>query len=1024
MSGLTLHFLGTPRIELDGAPVSISHSKAVALLAYLAVTQKRFTREALAALLWPDYDPAGARGEVRRMVWVLNKSLGKGWLVADRQTVKLPPQADLWLDVDHFRQLLAAGQHHDHPVSKVCPACLEPLTEAVALVRGDFLAGLPPTASPEFEAWQLYESETLRRELAGALERLVQLHLPGVAEGNEQAIAYARRWLALDPLHEPARRQLMQLYAWTGQPAAAIRQYQECVRLLGEELGVSPSVETTALYEAIKTNRLPPPAGAAELRYMQAALVSPASPGPSVPPHNLPVQATPFIGRTTDLADLDQRLADSDVRLITITGPGGIGKTRLALALAERQIQARPQLLQPAPVEPGYHFSDGIYFVSLAPISSTDFIAQAIAEGLNFPLSTGEAPEVQLLDYLRTRQMLLVLDNFEHLLAGAGLVSDIIQTAPKVKILVTSRERLNLAEEIVWNVSGLGFAELKTMEDALTYEAVQLFIQSARRVRADFALRATDLPDLNRLLQVLQGMPLAIELAAAWLNMFSVAEISAEIYQSLDLLETKLRNVPDRHRSIRAVFAHSWNRLTEEEQVLFKALSVFRGGFTRQAAQQVTGASLRTLAGLVNKSLLISHPDIGRYEIHELLRQYAQEQLANDDPQTSLAVRQAHAVYYAGLMERGWADLRSSKQKVALAEIEQDIENIRAAWRYRLAEKNSAELLKFMDSFWLVYDVRGWHHAGIELFEEAADQLHPASGDDAATLVHAKALGYIGYYTGIVGNAEQGLALSKKAIALICPLNQPEALLYALETIALNELYLGKFDQVVEIAQELDRIGEEIGDRWGETISLNFLATALAGQQKLVEAREKADKALQIFDQEICEYFGLTWAALVRGLVAITAGAYKEAKPFYERSLKAAQALNYRRTTQQSYDNLGDVAFYLGEVEQADQYFRRSLRVSEETGQKRAMVTTLYDIANVWAVQGKKVQGLELVAVVLHHPLSELHLFLRTEGTPLKEAAERLRAELEADLEPETYQAAWNRGRALQLEEVVAGLLR
>lgn len=1023
MSGLTLYFLGTPRIELDGAPVSISHSKAVALLAYLAVTQKRYTRQGLAALLWPDYDSANARGEVRRMVWVLNKSLGKGWLVADRQTVKLPPQADLWVDVDHFRQLLAAGQHN-HPANKVCPTCLESLTEAVALVRGDFLAGLPPTTSPEFEAWQLYEAESLHQELAGALERLVQFHLSGGPEGNEQAIAYARRWLALDPLHEPAQRQLMQLYAWTGQPTAAIRQYQECVRLLEEELGVLPSAETTALYEAIKANRLLPPAGAVEQRYGEAPPVSPVSPRPSVPPHNLPVQATQFIGRATDLVDLDERLADPDVRLITITGPGGIGKTRLALALAERQLQTRLQLLQPAPVQPGHPFSDGIYFVSLAPISSTDFVAQAIAEGLNFPLSAREASEVQLLDYLRTRQMLLVLDNFEHLLTDTSLVSDIIQTAPRVKILVTSRERLNLAEEIVWNISGLEFAKLETMEEALTYEAVQLFIQSARRVRADFALRTINLPDLNRLLRLVQGMPLAIELAAAWLNMFSVAEISTEICQSLDLLATELRNVPDRHRNIRAVFAHSWNRLTEKEQVLFKALSVFRGGFTRQAAQQVTGASLRTLAGLVNKSLLISHPDIGRYEIHELLRQYAQEQLANDDPQAGLTARQAHAVYYAGLMEWGWADLRSSKQKVALAEIEQDIENIRAAWRYCLVEKNSAELLKFMDSFWLVYDTRGWHHAGSELFEEAANQLHPASEDNAATLVYAKALGYIGYYTGIVGHPEQGLALSQEAVALIRPLNQPEALLYALQPIALNELYLGKFDQVIEVAEEFGRIGQEIGDRWGETISLNYLATALAGQQKLVKAREKADKALQIFDQEICEYFGLTWAALVRGLVAITAGTYKEAKPFYERSLKAAQVLNYRRTTQQSYDNLGDVAFYLGEVEQAEQYFRRSLGVSEETGQKREMVITLYDIANVWAVQGKKAQALELVAVVLHHPLSALHLFLRTEGTPLREAAERLRAELEADLEPETYQVGWNRGQALQLEEVVAGLLR
>ncbi|MCG3207711.1 MAG: hypothetical protein FOGNACKC_01311 [Anaerolineae bacterium] len=1010
MFRLKLYFLGTPRLELDGETVSLSHHKALALLAYLAVTRQRHSRQVLAALLWPDYDPAAARGEVRRMLWVLNKSLGSGWLEVDRETVMLPPQPRLWLDVDQFRDVLAVSQQHHHPAGAACSACVQALTEAVAQVQGDFLAGFTLSDSPEFDTWQSFEADSLRRELAGALERLVQLLSQRGQASLAEAITYARRWLALDPLHEPAQRQLMRLYAWAGQPAAAVQQYQACAQLLRQELNVSPAPETTALIEAIKANRLAPAPGDAPPK---AAVEShpPRPDSPNIPPHNLPLQATPFIGREETLAALQQHLTTPEVRLITILGPGGIGKTRLALALAERQLQ------------PATTFSDGIYFISLAPISSADSIVQTIAEGLAFPLASAQEPAVQLLTYLRHKRLLLVLDNFEHLLAGIGIVNQLLQAAAGVKVLVTSRERLNLSYENLWPISGLNFSQLTDVSTALADEAVRLFVQRARGVRPDFDLHPTDLPYLERILQGVWGMPLAIELAAAWLNVLSLAGIAAELDRGLDLLEGELRDVPDRHRSMRLVFDHSWEQLNASEQALFKKISIFRGGFTREAAGQITGASLRDLAGLVNKSLLASHPNTGRYELHELLRQYAEDKL-DADPTAKFMAQQSHAVYYATLMQRCWVDLRSARQLAAVAAIEQDIENIRSAWRYRLAERNSTELLNFIDSFAMIYDIRGWHQAAVSLFQEAAGQVHPTVADDTATLIHAKALGYEGYFTGINGNPERGSALSAKAVTLIQPLNQPEALLYALYNLALSSLYSNDFDQVIELAQAWGQIGQEIGDRWGETVALNFTAVALISQHRLAEAREKIDRALQIFSQEIGEYFGLSWAALVRGRVALREGAYLEAKPLYDRSLKAAQVLNYRRTIQQSYDNLGDVAFNLGELEQAERYFRLSLEISEETGQTREMLGTLCDLAQVRVAQEKKAEAVQLLAVVLHHPLNNLPLFLRTEETILREAAERLRSSLKTDLKPEVFQAAWSRGQTLQLEDVVASFLR
>ena len=252
----TILLLGAPRIEHDGEPIEVDTRKAIALLAYLAVTRRRHARDALAGLLWPEYNQTRARAALRRTLSSLGKARAEGWLEADREGVDLA-RNEVWIDVDRFRDLLAACRTHGHPEAEVCPECLPPLSEAVELYRDDFLAGFALRDSAAFDDWQFFQAEELRRELAGALEKLSHGH--GALKEWEQAVSYGRRWLALDHLHEPAHRWLMQLYAWAGQRAAALRQYRECVRVLEGELGVSPLEETTRIYEAIKENDLPPP---------------------------------------------------------------------------------------------------------------------------------------------------------------------------------------------------------------------------------------------------------------------------------------------------------------------------------------------------------------------------------------------------------------------------------------------------------------------------------------------------------------------------------------------------------------------------------------------------------------------------------------------------------------------------------------------------------------------------------------------------------------------------------------------
>ncbi len=347
-------------------------------------------------------------------------------------------------------------------------------------------------------------------------------------------------------------------------------------------------------------------------------------------------------------------MQDPGCRLLTLLGPGGSGKTRLALETAAGQLD---------------NYSHGVWFASLAPLQSVDAIVPTVAEALGFRFYEEGDPRQQLLNYLRQKTLLLIMDNYEHLLTGAGLVTEILKTAPGVKVLATSRTRLNVGGEHRFQITGMDFPDLppKASADAIQYSAVKLFLQGARRAQPNFELTGENLSGVIDVCRVVEGMPLAIRLAAAWVAILSPREIAAEIGQGIDFLETDLRDVPERQRSMRAVFDHSWKLLAEREREVFQGLSVFRASFTWEAAQRVTGALLQELRILVNKSLLQRAPTPstslrtgGRYGMHELLRQYANERLEASG--TASAVRELHSEYYLNILHQRKVDLFSKNR--------------------------------------------------------------------------------------------------------------------------------------------------------------------------------------------------------------------------------------------------------------------------------------------------------------------------------------------------------------------------
>lgn len=680
------------------------------------------------------------------------------------------------------------------------------------------------------------------------------------------------------------------------------------------------------------------------------------APSPTRATH-LPMPPTPLIGREPELAALARLLSDPECRLLTVIGPGGIGKTRLAIEAASIQRE---------------RFTEGVYFVPLASLSSSEFIVPAIAEALGFAFFGPNEPKAQLLNYLRAakRRMLIVLDNLEHLLDGAGLLAEILQRAPGVKLLTTSRERLNLQGEWAFDLHGLPVPPDTPTTKIEAYSAVVLFVRAAQRVRLDFDLSEQNRGEVARLCRLVDGMPLGIELAAAWTHVLSCREIAEEVERGLDFLATGQRDVPERHRSLRAVFDHSWKLLTEAEQRVLIRLAVFRGGFSREAAEQVAGASLAILSSLVSKSL-VQRTEAGRYDLHELIRQHAAAHL-EADPAAGAAARQKHYAFYLALAEAADPQLRGSGQLEWLSRLEQEHDNLRAALEWSLAGDSETSggqgdsALRLAGALRWFWQIRSYFHEGRGWLTKALRQSpeRPATAPSLPALTSLEGTGRLGnlraracaleglaLLTNSLGNHGAAYGLAEQSVAICRELGDTQGLADALMVVGQTLRWQGEATLGHARLEEALALYREVGDRWNVARSLFSLGTYLADFGGDVAGRAMLEESSAILE-ELGDKFLFVSVLVSRGIIALISGDYPCARVHFDRSLAIAREIGDPWGMADALTNIGCVLRIQGDYAAARSHFEEALRIYQEGGRGIWCTDPLCALAENDIVQG------------------------------------------------------------------------
>ncbi len=932
-----LSLFGSPTITHSGQSSALPFERRTQLLAFLALRRSWVGRAELATLLWPDQETKLAYANLRKALFRLQSLPWADRIESQGGALRF----DAATDVLAFEAAL-----REHRIA-----------DAMALRRGEFLAGFDDDGNDAWTSWLSFERDRLRvawrsaaqEQLAGELDTAVGIEL-------------AARLLEEDPLDEAALRSYMSWLMRAGQGARAGQSYRDFVKRLSEELGLAPSAELKAMHDAIG-NGAP-------------AAVTAARPTTRVDDS--------FIGRAVELRRIGALLSQDDCRLLCLTGPGGVGKTRLSQRLIQ-EFAAR--------------FEDGVTFVPLDDLSSARELGGRLARELGVELKGRSDALDQVIESLRRRHALLVLDNFEQLAADASILDRLLAECPRLKLVVTSRVRLALATEWLLPLEGLPCPEQEDTDHIESFDAARLFVRAAHRVEPSL-VPAAEAVAIVDICQQVEGLPLALEMAAAWTRVLSCAAIADELRHGTELLHATDRMQPSRHASIDVVFEQSWRLLSDVERKALAQLSVFHGSFSPAAARTVAGARVPVLAALADKSLL--HKDGTRLRLHPLVQQLAAARLGNGEERQ--AAEREHARYFHDMLHQ-LRRLVENGDRSALAQVETDFENCRAAWRWAVTHEPSPALMRSVSALTNFCDHRSRFEDGLSLLREAGEAGSRRRDPTLQSLLLGKAahLEYrLDRYTEAIATATRGLEVlgdvrdadARGQCLMVlgtCQLrlsNNREAMHYLEESLelapdcsdlrhragmltalALAHKGLGDYDATLRLTLEALDEQRRLGDVGSEALSLNNLAAFYIERLQFDSAAQYLTTALSL-----CEQNGL---AATRGavlinlmLVALNTGQFEAAESHGRRALEYAQSIGNRFYVSFLRLQFVSLLVHRGDLDAARTELRTGVELAIAVGRPVLLIQGLVRLGEILVAQGEVACGRAVATFAADHPLT------------------------------------------------------
>ena len=949
--------LGPPSIRQGDEWRDAPLDKRLALLTYLACSESWVSRERLSYLFWPDASTANALTNLRQLL-ARTKALA---LDAEVRADDKRLHWDVNSDVAEFRRSVRAADW----------------STALEHYRGDLASGLEVHDATEFAEWLEFERSQLRES-----HRQTALHQAGLALAAgraEESAALYERLLQQDPLDEGVMQSLLRLLVRLGAVDEARRRLHGFGARLQAELGFPPSAETELIVEGSQQQ-------AAEPVRQYPSDVTSGRPRLTAP-------VTSFVGRERELADCIQRLSSDSCRLLTLLGPGGVGKTRLALRAAQ-QLEAR--------------FANGFVAVPLASVADAAAVPLALAAALALELRALKAPLDQLVDFLAPRELLLVLDNFEHLTGSAMQIQYLLSECPKLKVLVTSRERVRLHGEWLLPLAGLATpplppehgADAQLVQEALAYDALLLLDERARQIEPGFTITPLTLYAAVGICRILEGLPLGIELAAGWLRTLSLDGVKAALESSLDSLESDVHDAVERHRTLRAAIDHSWKLLNGAEQRACRALAVFHDGCDRTAAGAVTGTSLPLLKALVEKSLLRIGAG-GRYDTHPLINRYSQERLAAD-PDEATRLVEAHANYFLRVLASWSGRLHGSQQPAMLEEFAPDYENIRAAWLTAIDKSWTARCLAGIEPLVLFHGIQGrftegerlfgtsielltarfahndngdallaallvnhaWFLAGLARFDEATRDAQAASELAARTAsapTQVRALNILGSIAMRRGEAAAARGFIEKGLALAETTDDKWALSLLVGQLGLLELRSGHHQLAQGLFSRALAINEALGNTPGIVNDLDYLGQLSLATGDLAAAAASFERGMALAESS---HFRLRVPYLKTQLatVKLASGQNASATELATQALVVAEELGQRALQAEALVLLGRSA---ADEREKEECFRRALALAQALSEAPRILEVLLDLAQL---ASQRVNARTLLRLVIAHP--------------------------------------------------------